>query len=110
MAFSNPAFGFLEALTEVCNQIVFSFSLTAHQFTYLNPAFEKVWRKTRKSVLDNPASLLKTIHPEDRAYVQSIYKELLEGIIIPEVEFRILLRNSTERWLCVMPRLLPDQA
>jgi len=110
MASNNPALDFLETLTEGGDQIVFSFNLTHHQFAYLNPAFEKVWRKMRKSIIDNPGSLLKTIHPEDREHVQQIYQELLEGIIIKEIEFRIVLRNRTERWICATPRLLPEQA
>jgi len=109
MAFSNPALDFLEVLTEGGDQIVFSYSPAVHQFSYLNPAFEKVWHKTRKSVMDNPGILLKAIHPEDREHLQQIYQELLEGVIIKEVEFRILLRRGTVRWICVMPRLLPDQ-
>src|SRR5688500_4870335 len=105
-ASDNPSNDFLITLVEGGEQIVFSYSLATHQFTYLNSAFEKVWRKTRKSVMDNPISLLKTIHPEDKAYVQKIYQELVEGTIIKDVEFRIVLRNKTERCVCVTPRLM----
>ena len=109
MASSNPALDFLEALTEGSEQIVFSYNLKAHQFSYLNPAFEKIWHKTRKSVMETPDFLLKTIHPEDKAFVQQTLEELQEGIIIKEVEFRILLRQKKERWICVTPRLMAEQ-
>ena len=110
MAANHPVLDFFQSLVESSDQIVFSYSFVTGQFTYLNPAFEEVWHKTRKSVLDHPASLLKTIHPEDRAHVQQVYQELLDGIIIKDVELRIILRNKTERWVWVMPRLVPEQS
>ena len=103
MAFDDSPYAFVPTLIERAESIYFSYDIATMCFTYLNPAFEKVWHKTRKSVLDNPALLLKTIHPEDKAHVRTIYQELLEGTLVPEIEFRIKLRDQTERWVCVRP-------
>jgi two-component system, OmpR family, sensor histidine kinase VicK len=108
MSLESSAHHYLETLAESADQIVFAYETAAHKFSFLNPAFEKVWHKTRASVLDNPAALLKTIHPEDQQHVERIYRDLLEGAIIKNIEFRILLRDKTERWICVNPRLLED--
>lgn len=105
----GAAANLLEALTEHTDQVVFIYEISANKFAYLNPAFERIWRKKSQSVSKNPASLLKTIHPEDLPHVQQVYHELLEGIIISEVEFRIKLRNRAEQWVCVKPVLLEDQ-
>ena len=110
MVSNHASLDFFQSLAENSDQIVFSYDLAIHQFSYLNAAFEHIWHKTRKSVAENPTLLLKTIHPEDREYVQKLYHEILEGIIIKEVEFRIFLRNKVEKWVCVSPRLLPDQS
>src|SRR5687768_1506863 len=110
MSLENPAHHYLEALAESADQIVFAYQTASRKFTFLNPAFEKVWHKTRKSVLDNPAALLKTIHPEDKPHVDQVYRELVGGAIIKNIEFRILLRDKTERWVCVKPRLSDDSS
>jgi two-component system sensor histidine kinase VicK len=103
----NPYF--LEVLVKSTNQIVFVYEIEKKQFTFLNPAFEKIWGQTRKSVLKNPGTLLKSICPDDREHVQSVFQDLLEGALIPDMEFRILLRNKAIRWLCVKPLLLEDE-
>jgi two-component system sensor histidine kinase VicK len=109
MLLSSPTLHYLEMLTEGADQVVFIYDIASNRFSYLNNAFEKVWRKTRKSILDKPAGLLKTIHPEDKQHVQQIYQELLEGVILKETEFRIQLRDHTVRWVCVKPRLLEEE-
>jgi two-component system, OmpR family, sensor histidine kinase VicK len=108
MSLESPARHYLETLAETTDQVVFAYETASRKFTLLNPAFEKVWHKTRKSVLDNPAALLKTIHPEDKPHVEQVFRELVEGAIIRDLEFRILLRDKTERWVCVKPRLSDD--
>ena len=109
MTVDNAALNFLLTFTEATHQIVFAFNLAANRFTFLNPAFERVWGKRRKGIMDNPNSILKTIHPEDQSHVQQIYQELREGVLIPEVEFRIQTRNKAEKWICLQPWLTDDQ-
>ena len=109
MPLENSSPPYLAAYTESADLIFFAYDIAARRFSFLNPAFEKLWRKTRKSVLENPTELLKTIHPEDKAHVAQIYRELLEGAIITDVEFRIVLRDKTERWICVKPLLLGEE-
>jgi len=104
---SSPAF--LEALTENADSVVFAFDIETKKFAYLNPAFEKVWRKKRQSVMDKPESLLKMVQPADKPHVQRVYQDLLEGVIISDFEFRIKLRDDTERWVCIRPLLLEEQ-
>jgi two-component system sensor histidine kinase VicK len=100
---------FLLTFTEGTDQVVFAYNTAANHFTFLNPAFERIWGKSRNSVMDNPASLLKTVHPEDKSHVQQVYRELLEGVLIPEIELRIQLRNQAEKWVCLQPRVIEEQ-
>jgi two-component system sensor histidine kinase VicK len=104
-----PTHHHLEVLAKSTSQVVFAYQIADHQFSFLNPAFEKIWCRTRKSVMTKPASLLKSLHPEDKAHVLNHLNDLLEGALIPELEFRIQLRNGSERWLCVKPLLLEDE-
>ena len=104
-----PTHHHLEVLAKSTSQVAFAYQIADHQFSFLNPAFEKIWCRTRKSVMTKPASLLKSLHPEDKAHVLSHLNDLIEGALIPELEFRIQLRNGSERWLCVKPLLLEDE-
>ncbi|MFD3004004.1 PAS domain-containing protein [Pontibacter toksunensis] len=106
---SNSSLDFLLTLNEGTDQVVFAFDTAATRFTFLNPAFEIVWGKSRKEVMDAPASLRKDIHPEDGLHVQHVYHELLEEILVSEVEFRIIRRNKSERWVCLRPRMTEEQ-
>ena len=49
------------------------------------------------------------IHPQDKAHVLQVYHEILDGVIIKEIEFRIKLRHEAGRWLCLKPLLLEEQ-
>ena len=50
--FAPPSF--LLSLIESTEQVIFAFDIAAKRIIYLNPAFEKVWHKKRKSVIANP--------------------------------------------------------
>ncbi len=108
-AAGKPPLYYLEILAKSTRQIIFAYDIAANHFIFLNPAFEKIWGRTRKSIMANPVSLLKNIHPEDKTYVQKIHQDLLQGELIPDFEFRITLRNGSERWLCLKPLLLEDE-
>jgi len=107
MATDNAALDFLLTFTEGTDQVIFAYDITSNQFTFLNPAFEKIWGKRRKGIMDDSAALWK-IHPEDKLYVQQNYHELLEGVLINDIEFRIKLRNNIEKCVCLKPRVTED--
>jgi two-component system, OmpR family, sensor histidine kinase VicK len=109
MKLDNPVLHYFEAFIQGADQIFFAYDIASQKFFFLTPAFEKVWHRTRKSVQGDGTALLKTIHPEDKQHVEQIYQELLEGAIIKDIEFRIVLRDKTERWVCVKPRLLEEE-
>lgn len=90
--------------------MIFSFEVASQRLSYLNPAFEEVWSQTRRSAVDNPQGLLETVHPEDLAYVRKIYRNVLNGRIIKDAEFRIRTHGGRERWVCVCPHLSEDHS
>ena len=109
MASDNAALDFFLTFTEGTDQVIFAYDITANQFTFLNPAFEKIAGKRRNKVMADPAALWKIVHPEDKVYVQQIYHELLAGVLIPDIEFRIQLRNKIEKWVCLKPQVIQEQ-
>lgn len=97
-----------QALIERTSRVVFSFDLASGHFIYLNPAFEKVFRKTRESAF-HPTALLDMVHPQDLRDLKEKYRQVLEGANLVDVEFRIQLPDNTQRWLCVTPFLLEEE-
>ena len=110
MESGSTAVKLLEVLANTSTQIVFAYKISDHNFVFLNPYFEILWQLKRESVMQNPASLWDTIHPQDQQYVQTVYKEILKGEITEQFEFRILpAHNEPEKWLCVTPFLLAEE-
>jgi len=86
----------LHELTQRQEQVVFVYKAPTNTFDYVNPVFETVWARTRSSILNNPALLLRAIHPEDLTYLRECYEEIFEDKK-KTVEFRILLPSKGER-------------
>ncbi|WP_018476258.1 PAS domain-containing sensor histidine kinase [Pontibacter roseus] len=88
------------------NKVVFSYDVGAGSITFINNAFTKVWKRTRESIIANPALLLLSVHPDDRAYLANEYEELLHGILKQDIAFRILRPDKSVRSLLVSPQLI----
>ena len=100
-----------QALIERTSQIFFSYDVSSGEFTYLSPSFELVFKKTRGSVSDL-SSLLAMVHPDDLHDLEEKYRQVLDGALLKDIEFRIMLPGNVESWLCLTPFFLeekPDQ-
>lgn len=69
----------------------------SHRVLYVSPAYERVWKRSVKSILENPWDWLEAIHPEDRDRAQRAFASVLEGDDSFEVEFRITLPDGSIR-------------
>lgn len=78
----------------------FIFDQKKRRFSYLNSAFGEIWELAIPGILENPATLLKNIHPEDADHVVSCYEESLENKSEKKYEFRLLF-NDREKYLRV---------
>ncbi len=63
---------------------------------YISPGYERVWKRTRQSLRENPASFLDPIHPEDRARVLASVEAQKTGTPF-ELEYRIVWPDGTIR-------------
>ncbi len=102
-------FYILDKLINQTNKVLFIFEIESASLTFLNNAFNQVWKRTKESILTHPSLLLETIHPDDKAYLNKEYKELIKGIIKDRIEFRIFLPDNTIRWLTLMPQLINNK-
>jgi PAS domain S-box-containing protein len=68
------------------------------QMLYVNPAYETVWGRTTKSLVQDPSSFFQTLRPDDRERVQSARQDLL-GEARKDLEYGILRPDGSLRWI-----------
>jgi PAS domain S-box-containing protein len=76
------------------------FWLTARdlqQIVYVSPAYETVWGRSVRSLLDRPETFLEAVHPEDRARVTQARERLATGTY--DIEYRVVRPDGTVRWV-----------
>ncbi|MGO8786710.1 MAG: PAS domain S-box protein [Terriglobia bacterium] len=68
------------------------------EIIYISPAYERVWGRTRKSLLEKPVSFIEGIDPEDRQRVLSGL-ELQKAGKPFDHEYRVIHPNGSTRWI-----------
>jgi PAS domain S-box-containing protein len=66
---------------------------------YINPAYEKIWGRSRQDLYDAPKSFLEYVHPEDKASVAGQIRQLKETGTIFDTQYRIVHPNGAVRWV-----------
>ena len=64
---------------------------------YVSPAYERVWKRSVASLLEDSANWVEPIHPEDRELTEQAYHAGLATERAFEVEFRIVLPDGSIR-------------
>lgn len=67
-----------QQIAEQTSEVWFLYDLTTQRFTYLGSSFETIWKRNPQGLLDNPASIIDTIHPDDQQYVVNNYEHFLK--------------------------------
>ena len=68
------------------------------EIIYISPAYERVWGRTRKSLLETPTSFLEGVHPVDRKRVLSDLE--LQKVGKPfDHEYRVIHTDGSMRWI-----------
>jgi PAS domain S-box-containing protein len=91
-------------LTDNIEDVFWMFSVPDRVLEYVSPAYPAIWGRSAESLEDAPNSWLDAVHPDDRAYIEGLWRGLQEHPHY-EAEFRIVLANGSVRW--VRDRLFP---
>jgi two-component system, NarL family, sensor histidine kinase UhpB len=75
--------------------------------SYVSPAYASIWGLPCASLLQDPDSWLKSIHPEDQARVCQALPQMAAGHV--DQEFRILRNNLQPRWIHLRTFPVRDQ-
>ncbi len=97
----------LESILGSLNDVVWSASAQTRELLYLNPAFERIYGRSRQEFFKNPELWRQVVHPDDRSRVTQFWEALLlQGS--QDLEYRILRPNGEVRWLEDRAHLLYD--
>ena len=84
-------------LAENIDQVFWMFDIGTQRVLYVSPAFEKVWGMSSAAVYQNRASLVDTVHSEDRDRCVAFLSKL-QGEPAEET-YRIVRPDGTVRWI-----------
>jgi PAS domain S-box-containing protein len=89
----------LRQITETLTSVFYIHERASDRFIYVSPAYEKIWKRSRQSLYDDPYSYLEAVHPEDKPrLLESIRKELEESRYL-DTDYRIIQPDGTIRWI-----------
>lgn len=98
----------LNSILNYLHDVVWSVSPQTLQALYINPAAEKVYKRSCKEFFENPNLWLEVVHPEDREIaINSNLRVLSEGK--SEVEYRIIQPDGEVRWIHSRAWLIYDE-
>ncbi len=88
----------LRQITDNMNEVFWLRSADNKQITYINPAYEKVWGRTCKSLYKNPQSYIDAIYDEDKPMVYKSY-EKYDKTGKFDLEYRIVKPDGEIKWI-----------
>jgi PAS domain S-box-containing protein len=91
-------------LTDNIEDVFWMFSVPVRALEYVSPAYPAIWGCSIESLEREPGSWLAAVHPDDRAYVEGLWRGL-QAHPHYEAEFRLVMADGSLRW--VRDRLFP---
>jgi PAS domain S-box-containing protein len=91
-------------LTDNIEDVFWMFSVPARALEYVSPAYATIWGRPVESLEREPSSWIAAVHPDDRAYVASLW-DVLPSVPHYDAEFRVVMPDGVLRW--VRDRLFP---
>ena len=88
----------LRELTEHLPDVLWMTNADASQVLYVNPAYEKVWGRSRHSLYENGRTWVDAIHREDRGAANTLLEHVVRGERVA-VNYRILRPDRSVRYI-----------
>jgi PAS domain S-box-containing protein len=77
-------------ISEAINEGLWLYSIDDEQVIYVNPAYERLWGQPAGDFYRDPTIFIKSIHPDDRSYVEDRLPRQREKNTTYDVEYRII--------------------
>jgi len=65
--------------------------------SYVSPAYERIWGRSRQEIYENPRDWLEAVHPADLARILEAVPKMVRGEF--DEDFRIVRRDGKTRWI-----------
>jgi PAS domain S-box-containing protein len=85
-------------LAENIDEVFFVYSTQPVRLSYISPAYERIWRRSRLEAYDRPSSWMDELHPEERERARSNFAEAISGVPT-DYEYRFVRGNGSLRWV-----------
>ncbi|MCB1157130.1 MAG: response regulator, partial [Leptospiraceae bacterium] len=85
-------------ITENMEEVVWLRSADNRKMLYISPSYEKIWGYSCKSLYENPASFLESVHRDDKEIVFAEFDKYLDGGKF-DIEYRIRKPNGEIKWI-----------
>jgi PAS domain S-box-containing protein len=85
-------------LADRLHDVFWIHELDGPRVAYVSPAYEAIWGRSCRSLLDSPLSHLEAVHPDDRAQADRARRDL-EGGEATANEYRVIRPDGTVRWV-----------
>ncbi|MDA2919004.1 GAF domain-containing protein [Desulfobacterota bacterium AH_259_B03_O07] len=96
-------------LAERLDEVVYRANPKTFAATYVNRAIEKIYGYTAEEWINDPKLWVNTIHPEDKERVIAEITELMSKFENKAMEYRIIRKDKTTRWVRDHVSLEKDQ-
>ena len=73
---------------------------------YVNPAFERIWRRPVAEMYQNPRTILESVHPDDRGRAEAALSDYARGDY--QMRFRIVGSAGEIRWISAQATAVRD--
>ena len=85
-------------IEETIAEVFWMADVPIEKMFYVSPGYERIWKRTRKSLYENPRSFIDAIHPEDREQVLADLEVKKDGKPFDH-EYRIIWPDGAIRWI-----------
>ncbi|MVM39238.1 PAS domain-containing protein [Spirosoma sp. HMF3257] len=82
------------------DEVFWIHSANPFRLLYINPAYERIWNRTRQSIYDDPTSFMEGILEEDRPAMIDFFQSYLAGQE-GQLEYRLQRPDESIAWLSV---------
>lgn len=96
----------LRQITENIVQVIWLQDIDTNQILYMSPTFETVWGRSIQGMIDDPSTLIESVHPEDRVQVM-VSKPRINHRPISQT-FRIVRPDGNIRWIFSRSFIIDD--
>jgi len=84
-------------VTDMIDEVFWMTDPRKNSMLFISPAYERIWGRSCKSLLENPMSFIESIHQQDRDAVIAAFPKQTEGTY--DIEYRIVRSDGDVRWI-----------